>query len=145
VREVLEANVPNPPPANVGFAENEMVLAIENIGARRVEVFVDLKKGQVDIFERNDADVNFTFNIACRPWTICQHTATVVWVVFASDEDLIEYLPLDVFVKIDESGVLRLNRGSVSNWLCRACFGREGLISFVALQSGRRAEAWCNI
>lgn len=137
--------MPNPPPANVGFAENEMVLTIENIGARRVEVFVDLKKGQVDIFERNDADVNFTVNIACRPWTICQHTAAVVWVVFASDKDLIEYPPLDVFVEIDESGRLRLDRGSASNWLCRASFGREGLISFVALQSGRRAEGWCNI
>jgi hypothetical protein len=137
--------VPNPPPANVGFAENEMVLAIENIGARRVEVFVDLKKGQVDIFERNDADVRFAVNIACRPWTICQHTAAVVWVVFASDEDLIKYHPLDVFVEIDESGRLRLNRGSVSNWLCRPSFGRERLISFVALQSGRRAEGWCNI
>lgn len=69
--EVLEANVPNPPPANVGFAENEIVPTIEDFGACLVEILIDLKKGQVNIFERNDVDVYFAVNKACRPWTIC--------------------------------------------------------------------------
>lgn len=135
----------DPPPANVGFVENEIVPTIEDFRARLVEVFVDLKKGQVNVFERNDIDIHFAVNIAGRPWTIRQHPAAVVWVVFASDEDLIEYPPLDIFIEIDESGRLRLKRGSVSNWLCGASFDRERLIGFVALQSDRRAEGRYNI
>ena len=100
---------------NVSFVGNEIVLTIEDFGARLVEVFVDLKKGQVNIFERNDIDVHFAVNIHGRPWTIRQHPVTVVWVVFASGKDLIEYPPLGVFIEIDKSGRLRLNGGSISD------------------------------
>lgn len=104
----------DPPPTNVSFVENEIVLTIEDLGAR-LEVFVDLKKGQVNIFERNDIDVHFAVNIPGRPWIIRQHPATVVWVVFASNKDLIKYPPLDVFIEIDKSGRLRLNGDSIND------------------------------
>jgi hypothetical protein len=80
-------------------------------------VLIEQKKEQVNV---SNIMASTSIPLSARPRTVYQHPAAVVWVVFTSDKDLVEYRRLDVFLEIEEPGRLRHNRGFASNLLCRA-------------------------